>query len=235
MTISITITAETAEDARADMRKLLGEDVQHSGPAEQGFVHEVQKERPSSGKPDPRKDQVGSGDDTPPYPLEKLLGETIKVIKGKLPGLTAAELRDLADYEDDGKNRATLLKAIEDEIASRAEGSGDAGDEPDRGEDADDSEAKANTGLDDDDEQSDDTGLTGEGDSEPEAQSEDVGPSLEDCREIGRKVQRLDNGTEMLRELLADIGATNLSDAHAKDKGAAFVAGCEKILAEKGE
>lgn len=223
MTISITITSDNAEHARDEMRRLLG-DVYEYGPKQ----HDLPLAEPKGGAKSDSRNPENTGGEADP--IQSLLDGTIKAIKAEMPNLAPSELERLAELEEAGKDRATLLKAIQDEIDSR---SGQTGGDEGGAETAKPSEAKANTGLDDEEEAptGDDTGLTGE--AEPEAKADE--PSLEDCREIGRQVQRLDNGTEMLRELLADIGAVNLSDAHAKGKGQAFVAGCEKILAEKGE
>lgn len=240
MSVTITIESPSAEDARDEMRRLLGQDSAGAAPV-QGDLYEGKtsgswasgsktQQQNLPRKPDPRNAESSSEEADP---LQALLDGTIKEIKAEIPKMSVDELRDLADYEDDGKGRATLLKAIEDEIASR-----ESADEPADEGGAETSEtpepAKAITGLDDDEPAGDDTGLTGEAPTE-EKTSEPEQPSLEDCREIGRKVQRLENGTEMLRELLANMGAANLSAAHAEGKAAEFVAGCEKILAEKGE
>lgn len=239
MPIRIEINTDTAADALDELRNLANALVEVAGPAPK--QHELSYgpgvTEPPAPKPDPRN-QAELRD--PPDLLKFLLDGTIKAIKAEMPKMSTGELQDLSQYEQNGKDRATLLKAIEDEITSR-----NGADEPDRGEDADDSEAepdaKANTGLDDEPEtKAEPDPAASEKASGAEAaaagtEGDEPDPSIEECREIGRQVQRLKSGTEMLRALLAELGTEKLSTAHKEGKGAAFIAGCEKILAEQSE
>lgn len=52
--------------------------------------------------------------------LEALAGENVDVIEEALPGLTDDELNELLAIEQNGKNRSTLIEAIEREQDRRA-------------------------------------------------------------------------------------------------------------------
>lgn len=85
------------------------------------------------------------------YDLPVLLDGTVASIEAKLPELTDAQLMALAELEHGGKTRATLLKAIDAELAGRAdaaavaagaplvtvENGADTGGNPDAGDSAD--------------------------------------------------------------------------------------------------
>lgn len=70
-------------------------------------------------------------------PMQKLAKGAVAVIAESIPGLSDDELRDLAEHEQHGKNRQSVLNAIGAEQLKRDESEGDAKSEGDAGSEGD--------------------------------------------------------------------------------------------------